>query len=495
MKHFKLLGYPLISWGEDTPQAKPEPNVTHVQATKNPVVFPLTRGSDQPMAVSSQTAFNIDLPERMKLIKPDTDLELIPLLRKLVKYHPDLSQALSTVVELCNTGHTVSFDDSVKTDDINEMREELMENKGNWAQGQADVGGLVNKMVSQLIIGGAISCEWVPNENLDGVDQVFLVNPEEIRWVYDTVAKRYLPYQKVNPFGKSEGKNLIPLNTETYKYFALNGDTELPYGHSPYLASLESISIQKNMIENIRFIVDTIGIMGFLEVIQDKPDQLASENDAGYEARLQRLLEETRKNLEYGLRTGISVGYKGDTEYSFHPTTKNIDGLDKLYQLNELNLISGIKMDPALLGRAYSTTETQIGVVFTKLLSQLKNMQTILAAMLEFGYTLHLKLRGYKFKKLKVTFNEPTALDKLKEEQAQEIRIRNLSALYKAGIISQDQFAHSMGYSEPDEKEPRFISSSDMTVAEAKAKREAEKDASDRKSREKKNPTTKVKRS
>ena len=36
-----------------------------------------------------------------------------------------------------------------------------------------------------------------------------------------------------------------------------------------------------------------------------------------------------------------------------------------------------------------------------------------------------------------------------------QYKIQNLDLLYKAGIISQEQYAWAMGYDSPDEKEPR----------------------------------------
>lgn len=482
MKQFKIGKKVIFEWGKVP--AKPE-----ALAVRKPVVLPTRRQSDLPSTHTNITYLLDGLREDLKVLEPEFQLDTIPLIRKLVRVNPNMGEALNNIVQLGNTGHEIYFDDKVTPENINEMRQALKDKKETWCKSQPNMDGLVNKMISQLIIGGASCTEWVPEMDLSGVRTVVLVNPEEIRWAYDQRDQEYRHYQKVNPtFKRGNEESLRELNPNTFRYYALNGDTEIPYGFPPYLAALDSVAVQKNMLDNIKFIVETIGVMGFLEVLVEKPAQEGGESPAAYITRLEKLLSDTKNNLALGLKEGISVGYKDDTEYNFHATTRNIEGLDSLYTLNEINMMTGLKQDPALMGRAYSTTETQINIVFTKLLSEIKNIQGIIQAALEFGYALHLRLQGYDFKNLSVKFNPSTALDRFKEAQADEIEIRNSNALYNAGIISQNQYAHRHGLATPDEKEPRYVATGAITPAEAKEQREKKKDASDRRVREKNKP-------
>ena len=109
---------------------------------------------------------------------------------------------------------------------------------------------------------------------------------------------------------------------------------------------------------------------------------------------------------------------------------------------------------------------------------------------LEFIYALELRLAGFNNKGIDVSFGTSTISDELKVQQGLEYKLRNLVTLYNQGIISQDQFAWSMGYTRPDKKEPRVQPEDDAGVSSAddhakKQKREADKDKSDRSVRDK----------
>jgi hypothetical protein len=490
MREIKIFGKKLIEWGKS--------EKSHIgiesQASKSkqqiPVILPPGRTS---IPSSEQDLFIADTLD--SVIKPLFNLSIIPHIRWLAYSNPDVSQAMNNLVELGNTGHTIKFDAAVTEEAINKMKAHLGAKDKSWSESSAGMNGLVNKMISQMAISGALSVEWVPNISLTGIQSMVMVNPEDIRWKYHRGKLKYEPYQYLkNRLLPNSEDNLVKLNPNTYRYYALNGDTDIPYGIPPYLASLESVRTQKVMMDNIKFIVEQIGVLGFLHVTMEKPSQNGGESYDAYVSRLEKFLEDTRKRVQMGYRDGITVGYKDDTDFDFKSATRDFAGVGELFQLNELLLSSGLKMDASMLGRNYGTSETQINVIFTKLLAQLKNIQNPIARCLEYGYALELRLAGFVFNTLTVIFNAPTALDELKAEQAREIKIRNENALYLDGIQGQEQYAHAMGFEKPNQKKPRFIRASVQTEAEAKQQTEKKKDASDKKVREKNKPREKPRR-
>jgi len=133
------------------------------------------------------------------------------------------------------------------------------------------------------------------------------------------------------------------------------------------------------------------------------------------------------------------------------------------------------------------------------MISQLRNSQDIVAEQLEFGYKFALTLGGFKFKRLHVEFNKSTLTDELKYQQAQEIKIRNLNALYDQGQISQDQYADDMNLIKPDQQEPRITrektSPGDGSMDPVtKKKTKDTKNRSAKKGRDKNNPQGTVKK-
>lgn len=115
--------------------------------------------------------------------------------------------------------------------------------------------------------------------------------------------------------------------------------------------------------------------------------------------------------------------------------------------------------------------------------------------VLDFLYSLELRLAGFDNKGIKISWGTSTISDEVKVQQGLQYKIQNLDLLYKAGIISQDQYAWAMGYDSPDENEPRVSledqfakGNSDPQEGIKKKQRQDDKNQSARRSRDKTNP-------
>lgn len=404
-----------------------------------------------------------------RLVTPTFLREVIPIMRQLMMWNGDVGQAIHNIVTLGNTGHKVFFDRNVPQDQVDSMRDHLNNQRTKWASGQAGMDGVVNRLFTQCLVGGALSGEWVPNKDLTGIETIILVNPEDIEFVLDQRGTCYYPYQRVRNWNlinstikpqppatpKGVPTGLIPLNPNTYQYYALNGDGEVPYGFPPYMAAIPRIKSQSSMDKNIDYVIDQMGLTGFLEALLQKPDQLEEETEDAYMSRLDRLLGFAKERLKGGFKDGLVVGFADDHKFDFHGATKSYEYALRMYENNELMLGSALKQDMSLLGRGYSTSETQITVVFVKMLSELKNMQNMVKSFLEFGYALELRLAGYTFNSLNVKFNRSTIQDELKSQQADEIKIRNVQTKMILGLINQNQAADELGEEAPAFAQPQ----------------------------------------
>ena len=432
-----------------------------------------------------------DLKGKTTFVNPGFIAEYIPIIRKLSWINEDMGLAVNDMVRLTNTGHRIKFDPTVSPEMQKKMRQHLEDKQIEWGDGVDGMNGLVNKMIAQIWIAGALSNEWIVANDKKGIKNLALVNPETIIFSWNKKQLRYEPYQKQNyNTGGLLAERYEKLNEYTYRYYGINGDTELPYGIPPFLTALNAIATQSDMTKNIKFMMKQVGLLGFFEALMEKPSQNEGENEDQYIARLQSLLNSAKDEIIDGIGEGVVVGYKSDHEFKFNSTTKDLGGVHELYDQNERSVANGLKFAPEFLGVSNKGTETGINIVFTKMLSQLTNIQKVVAANLKFGYNLELRLAGFKFENLRVEFEPSTITDELKYQQAQEIKIRNVIAKYGQGIISQEQTADELGYDKPDSTEPRVLPDKQ---AELDQKREKDKDASDRKGREKDKPQPKRK--
>lgn len=441
------------------------------------------------VSVPDDSTFIQLLQGQTAVVTPSFRTDVIQLIRNLYKINPDMSIALQDMFKLANTGHDVNFPNN-SDKEADAMRDHLRIATKRWSMYTAGIDGLVNKMIVQLMVGGAISVEGVPNNDLSGLSTIIFIKPDDIIFKRDKEGV-YHPHQ-INKNWAAVQEQYIKLNTNTYVYASMYNDTDEPYGIPPFMASLDSLKSQQDMKINFKQIMEMVGMVGFLEAKMQKPDQKASESDGAYRARLNRTLRELKVNLREGMKDGVVTGYIDDHEFKMNSTTKELGNLNIPWQMNQQSVANGLGINGAIIGTGNST-EASTGVNLSKMISQLKNLQSIVGYVLEFLYSLELRLAGYNNKGITITWGTTTVTDDVKIQQARQYKIQNLDLLYKAGIISQYQYAWEMGYDSPDQDEPRLSLEDQNGVGDPqevtkKKQRQDDKNQSARRSRAKTNP-------
>lgn len=441
------------------------------------------------VSVPDDSTFIQLLQGQTAVVTPSFRTDVIQLIRNLYKINPDMSIALQDMFKLANTGHDVNFPNN-SDKEADAMRDHLRIATKRWSMYTAGIDGLVNKMIVQLMVGGAISVEGVPNNDLSGLSTILFIKPDDIVFKRDKEGV-YHPHQ-LNKNWAAVNKQYIKLNPDTYVYAGMYNDTDEPYGIPPFMASLDSLKSQQDMKINFKQIMEMVGMVGFLEAKMQKPDQKASESDGAYRARLNRTLRDLKINLREGMKDGVVTGYIDDHEFKMNSTTKELGNLNIPWQMNQQSVANGLGINGAIIGTG-NATEASTGVNLSKMISQLKNLQSIVGYVLEFLYSLELRLAGYNNKGITITWGTTTVTDDVKIQQARQYKIQNLDLLYKAGIISQWQYAWEMGYDSPDQEEPRIsledqAGVGDPQEATKKKQRQDDKNQSARRSRTKTNP-------
>ena len=427
-----------------------------------------------------------------KFVSPSFRREIIPLLRDLYKVNPDVGIALQDMFKLANTGHQITFPNNTD-EEAEKMRDHLAKRHLEWSRYSAGVNGLVNRMIVQSFVGGAISVEAVPNENLDGLSTILFLKPERIIFKRENNGV-YSPYQINNFLTGEDQRQYIRLNPETYFYCGTFNDTDEPYGIPPFMPSLDSIKTQSDMRANMKNIMEIAGMVGFLEALVEKPMIKGNESEKAYSSRLNRYLREMKKSIMGGMKDGVVVGFKDDHEFKLNSTTKDLGNLTGPWNINQQHVANGLGVNGSIIGVNQATGEGATGTMLSKMISQLKNIQMMVSFVLIKIYSLELRLAGFNNKGMTITWRPSTVTDDVKIQQARQYQIQNNNLLYKAGIISQHQYAWDMGYDTPDQAEPRVSLedqagvNKDPVTGTDKDKRQADKSKSDRKGRDKNNP-------
>ena len=377
---------------------------------------------------------------------PPFDFEMLRTLKRLWLLNPDFSQFVSNAESLGNTGHILTVD--AATDSQAEAAlKRLNESASRIYANGAGVDGLINAYLDQLAWSGALSSEDVVNLAARRVEQVVLVPVEQIRFRY--LDGRYVPHQQPGGlFGSAKSPlGLIPLNDLTYRYYASQTIENSPYAKPPASAAVEMLcGPQKDAIENIKYIVQKLGILGLVAFLVKKPSTKAGESDGEYKKRVEAHLASITKTLDGNFNKGLLVGLKGEHEIDHANVTSDGRGSAQIFQVIEELAFSGMGSMAAFHGRNYTTTETFADVIYSILAAQVVNRQRLVKRRQEQTYRLDLTLAGIQVDSLSLNFNRVEARNELQKAQAEEIRQQIILDKARAGIISADDAAQELGY-------------------------------------------------
>jgi hypothetical protein len=377
-------------------------------------------------------------------VSPVIDWDMLATLKRLWLFNPDFSQYVANLVNLGNPGHDLLI--NAKTAQAAEqVTARLNELATRAYQNGAGVDGLLNAYVAQIAWSGALSSEDVVDFAGRRISEVVLVPVETIRFRYEE--GEYRPYQRGRTFGAGRTAfGLIPLNPNTYRYYALQTVENSPYAKPPATAAVETIvGAQKDIHDNISWIAKKLGVLGLVAVSVTEPRRKSSETDEEYRRRCTDYLKRVTASLDGNFNKGLVVAFR-DQKISHDNVAGNAQGAYDVNRMVEEQVMSGLAMQPAFFGRTDSTTETYADVVYNLLLAQVANVQRLAKRRQEQSYRLDLRLGGLAADSISVKFHKAHARDVLKEAQARQIEQTMVLERARAGVISPDEAAQELGY-------------------------------------------------
>lgn len=312
--------------------------------------------------------------------------EVLGYIQIIARYNPDFSQAVENLKTLANSGHELFVKGNTE---LAERRAksylEEQARKINPAHGGID--GLIDKLLWQAAVFGAMCGEWVLNEDMTEVVDFADINPKSIRffWDNDDVYQGWAPYQEVKPEQAKEAENagqkvrqkrFVRLNPLTFHYYAFDPDPNSPYGVPPFLAALRNIGIQDDMVTNMSQIVKKMGLLGIVDMSIKALQKKRGEDDAAFIARATAYLESYAAAAEEMVTDGGLVHFD-DAEVKTTSITGNGAGATNIFKQNEEQIFSGLKSMPSVQGRSYCV------VPGTKVLTA--DLRWVAAGSLELG--------------------------------------------------------------------------------------------------------------
>lgn len=383
--------------------------------------------------------------------------QVLDYIELLSTYNPDFSQAVDNVRTLANSGHNLFVQSRTNSQRANdELHEFLMDKSRTINERSGGVDGLIDQLLDQAAVYGAMCGEWVTDDDITDVVSFTLVNPKHIRFFWDSEIGDWAPYQLVNVIQQEEAKlrgqqvklGCVELNMLTFHYYNFDSAPGSPYGTPPFLASLPNIAIQRDMISNMAQIVKKVGLLGIIDLVIERLPPKPGETDPAYQQRAGAYLDNYVEVVQNMVRDGGVVHFD-DVTASTYNITGNAAGATNIFKQNEELIFSGLKSMPSVQGRSYSTTETYAGVAYDIIIRNTYKYQRAVRRMIEAGYWLIATLGNYDPKVIKVEFLPNKSLHRLQDAQAQRLEIFNALVLWVCGFIDQGGAAQILGYQSP----------------------------------------------
>ncbi len=378
-------------------------------------------------------------------VSPYISFDMLRILKRLAVFNPDFSQYVQNFTNLANTGHTIVID-APSSQRAEAAATRLNEAASRLYPNAAGVDGLFNAYLWQIAVFGAVSSEDVVDFAGRQVRKVVMVPVEQIR--FRLIDGEYVPHQQPNSIISIQHAplGLVPLNPNTYHYYALQTVENSPYARPPGSAAVDAIiGPQTDMLDNLKYIAQKFGILGFISLMCAPPGKKQTETDDEYFKRCQDYLRKVAKASEGNLGKGLLVTFNNQKP-AHHSVTADGRGFYDVFRTNEEQVMSGLAQQPVFFGRTDSTTETFADVVYNLLLSQSGNGQRLVKRRHEATCRLDLLLGAIQVNGVSVQFNRAHARDPLKEAQADQARFQTAREKAECGMVSPDQAAQECGY-------------------------------------------------
>lgn len=318
-------------------------------------------------------------------------------------------------------------------------------------------GGLANiadSLIVQAATYGAMAGEWILSQDLRDVVDYVLINPRSIRFFWDKTEKRFVPYQKVSLFAAQEAKRMgkqviglhVRLNEMTFTYAAYHNAYGGPYGVPPFLAALDPVYLQRDMLKNIKAIVRKLGLLGIIDMSIVSLEQEIGESDAHYQARVLAYLESYVPIVESMVNDGALIHYDDLTTQTFSVSKDSTGAASQLFRSNQELLETGLKNFNMSQNRASSTVDTFAGLAFDLMLRSARKYQDGVSSIFAHGLRLYNLLQDVTgVDRVFVKFQRQRPINRLYDAMAHAAEIKNANTLWINGMIEQGEAAELCG--------------------------------------------------
>lgn len=375
--------------------------------------------------------------------------DAIDAINLLIKEHPDVSMAFSTLLRLANQGFQMDFymNGSTKGKNKSKVEKQISDEWRDFAArvnsiSSQGLDGLIDQFHSSAFAMGGMGCEVVVKEDLSDIEDVYPVSPQNLEWRLEQRdgKSKWIPYQCVN------GKR-IDLSQANFFWCPFDADIGRPDGNLMLKSAIPAADMQLEFFQSSQTVLHRIGTPRYKlrinveKLLETAPPEV--RNDAsGVKSR--QYITDCITQYKTAFR---QIGVENDFVFTDDCEIETIGGQSAFFQgidayasIIDVQVMNALKVLSTLMNRRDSGSYALSSVEFKIMCDTVDSMRRGSKRLVEDIARLWLRVRGYDAVP-KFTHN-PIDWQTLKDQIEYKLKVQELNRrAQEYGWISADEAA------------------------------------------------------
>lgn len=349
-------------------------------------VTQISAGNSQ---IYNSGAKTLKLLERLRGTYNDFDcIEL------LVEEHPDVSMAREMLLSLSCQGGEIQFSGRGASR-IKEEWEDFCSRLNSVSSTGLD--GLIRQATDNFLVRSGIGYEIVVNDEFDGIEDVYLINPKTLKFVLDKETQKFKIYQVVN------GEE-IDLSQSNFRWIPFNPTSDSPKGTLLFKSAISPADMQLEFFQSSQIVLYRVGTPRYKitidinSVMESAPSDIKADPSG---IKIRDYINSVIANITNNLR---SIGVKNDFVVTSDTTIDTVgvnnsaffQGISSFAEIIDTQMLNGLKVLGTLMNRHQQGGSYALSTVeFKAIVDMLQPVQRAIKRMVEDIARVWLRVNGY----------------------------------------------------------------------------------------------------
>ena len=363
------------------------------------------------------------------------------LLRILKNNHPDVSQAVWNFKIMGNSGYRIKVKklNGEEHESGKKLIDDFLLGLDFYSSGGYEKSRGLNRVIDQLfdsaLTKGALSLEMVMDKSFEDVLYLAVVDPDTIDFKVEE--GKLIPYQ-----------DKVKLDIPTFFYEGLDETETDPYGTSPFLSVIQTLSFHLQVLEDIRAVIHNQGYGKYdIKIIEEVLLKRMPINIRNNEKKKQEWLNKQLSDIidQYSkLDPDAAFVHFDSVEVDMVENAKAMVDPQKIMAVIDTQIQNALKQYSTLMGRrSQGQTEQYAKLEIKIFMKSVRRVQELVESVMSRVLTKLLNIHGMQgyvhFK-----FKDSEIRTELEQATFEQIKIQNEARKRDEGWQTQDDASENV---------------------------------------------------